>query len=147
MAYEIEKQSCYITTIICGKLNFDDNCDILNVLREFRENIIQRDCKYCDILLEYDMIGPKIADMIKGDKDTDKDVWQLIYNGYLLPTANLIMKTRYDEAILRYKRMINILKKHYGISESLDEIIGNYDIIIGEHGKVKFIERKENFNI
>ena len=145
MAYEIQSSSCYITTIICDKLNRGDDCSVLNTLRIFRDNVIQRDCKYCEILLEYDAIGPKLAEMIKNDKDADKDIWQLIYNGYLSPIACLIVGKRYDEAVLRYKRMVNVLKKHYGINESLDEIIMNYDFLHCEPGKVKFIEQRGEF--
>ena len=103
---------------------------------------MQRNCKYCGLLFEYDVIGPKIAKMIKDDKDTDYETWQMIYNCYLLKIANLVEERKYDNAVSVYKRMINVLKGHYGINESIDEIIMNYDMTQGGHGKVKLIERK-----
>lgn len=67
--------NCYITTIVCDKLGLEDDCSVLNTLREFRDNVMQQNFKYCKILFEYDVIGPKISEMIKNDTDTDKELW------------------------------------------------------------------------
>lgn len=139
MSYEI--RSCYIAAMICNKLNLSDDCEVLNTLRDFKNNVMQRDYKYCVLLFESDIIEPKIAKMINDDKDTEYETWQMIYNCYLLQTANLIEGGKYDQAVFMYKRMINVLKDHYRINESIDEIIMNFDFTQGGHGRVKLIER------
>ena len=52
---------CYITTMICDVLGKEDTCEALEVLRSFRNDVLQKDEKYAPILYEYDVVGPKIA--------------------------------------------------------------------------------------
>jgi len=132
---------CYITTIVCNKLGLEDDCSVLNTLRSFRDNVMQQNCKYCKILFEYDVIGPKMAEMIKQDVSTDLELWTQIYNFYLVPTANYVNDQNYDEAVNRYKEMVNALKEYYGIKEEITEIAKGYDIAQGGHGKLKFLQQ------
>jgi len=136
-----QSSGCYITTIICDKLGFSDDCGVLNSLRGFRDNIMQQNCKYCKILFEYDVIGPKIAGMIKEDKNSDQELWISFYNFYLSQTANFILNQQYDDAVSRYTEMVNSLKEYYGISENIVEIAKSYDMSQGGHGKLKLLER------
>lgn len=139
---EQSSSSCYITTIICEKLGFSDDCGVLNTLRSFRDNVMQKDCKYCKMLFEYDVIGPKISEMIKNDNTSDQEVWIQFYNFYLSQTANLVNAKKYDEAVTRYTEMVNALKEYYGIKEDVQEVYKYYDMSQGGHGKVKLLERK-----
>lgn len=139
--YQVDRgsaSSCYITTIICDILGFDDDCGVLNTLRDFRKDVLQKDEKYKDLLFEYDVVGPTIADLISLEfkKEQDKEMWTQIYNFYLSPTANFILEKNYDFAIMRYKEMVNSLKDYYGINVEIhpDE---DYDYTNGGHGKVK----------
>lgn len=139
--------TCYITTIICDKLGYSDDCGVLNTLRSFRDNVMQKNCKYCGILFEYDVIGPKISEMIRNDKDSNPELWAQFYNFYLSATANFVHEEKYDEAISRYTEMISALKDYYGIQQDIVEIVKDYDMSQGGHGKVKILERKEEFDI
>lgn len=132
---------CYITTIICDKLGLEDDCPVLNTLRDFRNNALQKNCKYFKILFEYDVIGPKIAEMIKNDSDTDKELWIQIYNFYLSATANFHRNGKTDEAVQRYEEMVVSLKEYYGIKEEITEIAKGYDASQGGHGKLKLLEQ------
>ena len=102
---------------------------------------MQQNCKYCKILFEYDVIGPKIAGMIKEDKNSDQELWISFYNFYLSQTANFILNQQYDDAVSRYTEMVNSLKEYYGISENIVEIAKSYDMSQGGHGKLKLLER------
>jgi len=137
-----QSSGCYITTIVCEKLGYSDDCGVLNSLRGFRDNVMQKNCKYCKTLFEYDVIGPKIAGMIQNDKDTDQELWISFYNFYLLQTAMLVNENKYEEAISRYTEMVNSLKDYYGIKEEILEVAYDYDMINGGHGKMKIRERK-----
>lgn len=139
---EQSSSSCYITTIICDKLGYSDDCGVLNILRGFRDNVMQKNCKYCKTLFEYDVIGPKIAEMIKQDNEKDEELWANFYNFYLLQTASLVTEEKYDEAVSRYTEMVNALKEYYGINEDIVEITKDYDMSQGGHGKLKLLERK-----
>ena len=132
---------CYITTIICDKLGFDDDCVVLNTLRDFRNNTLQKNCKYFPILFEYDVIGPKIAEMIKNDTATDQELWVQIYNFYLSATANFHREGKTDDAVKRYQEMVVALKEYYGIKEQITEIAKGYDASQGGHGIVKLLHQ------
>ncbi len=129
---------CYITTIICNVLGYDDDHVILNTLRNFRNSVLQKDSKYLPLLMEYDSIGPIIANCIQHEYQETKEteMWVNFYNFYLSPITNLVMEDKKEEAISRYTEMVNTLKEYYGIID-LQETIPNYDISQGGHGKIK----------
>ena len=66
---EDSTSGCYLTTIVCSVLAKEDDNKVLNSLRNFRDNTLQKNEKYYDILKAYDIIGPKISDNINQDKD------------------------------------------------------------------------------
>lgn len=133
---------CYITTIICDVLGYDDDCNVLNILRTFRNDVMQKDSRYMYLLLEYDVLGPSIASFIKKEYETtnDKELWIKFYNFYLLPTASYISSGEYNNAIDRYKEMVEALKEYFGLVDSKLSA-ENYDYTIGGHGKIKIIEQ------
>ena len=125
---------CYITTIVCDMLGFDDKCNILETLRKFRKNVMQTSSENKEILYEYDTVGPKISKSIK--EDNDLELVNGILDFYILPTVNLIKKHNYKEAVLRYKNMTSSLENYYGI-EYNGEVPTNYDYKNGGHGYQK----------
>lgn len=142
-----QSSSCYITTIVCDVLGLEDDCGVLNILRDFRDNVMQKDNKYLPLLLEYDVIGPKIASSIKEEyeKTNDKEMWILFYNFYLLPTANFVNEKKTEEAITRYTEMVVALKEYFGLQEmNLDKFIEDYNMTTGGHGKMICLEKKCN---
>lgn len=46
---------CYITTIMCNILGFDNNNYYLNTLRKFRNDYLQKNKKYLPILVNYEL--------------------------------------------------------------------------------------------
>lgn len=134
---------CYITTIICDVLGYADDCMVLDKLRFFRNNVMQKDSKYASILLEYDTIGPDIAYFIRKEyeESSDREIWIQFYNFYLQPTANYIADGQFDNAVNRYKEMVTSLKDYFGLKD-YNPIISNYDYTHGGHGKIKLLEEK-----
>ena len=137
--YKNKKQSsngCFITTIICDILGMEDNTSILNTLRSFRDNILQKDEKYQDILYQYDSIGPIISDSLKEEfvGNEDKEIPNAMLDYFILPTVELINNKKYDEAIIKYSKMVNSLKEYSCINDI--EKTDNYDYKKGGHGKV-----------
>lgn len=124
--------SCYITTVVCNILGYSDDCGVLNSLRNFRNNVMQKDEKYTKTLYEYDTVGPKIARKLQEEKDVE--LATALYNFYLLPTALLVQDKKYDEAVTRYEEMTTGLKDAFGIEDV--EVLENYDISKGGHGLV-----------
>ena len=124
--------ACYITTMVCGRLGMDDKCDVLETLRSFRGEVLQKDEKYKDILYEYDTVGPEIA---KNLMTEDIDVIESLYKTYLTKIVGLIKLHQYDNAINRYVSMTKSLEECYGISYD-GKVSTNYDYSKGGHGKL-----------
>lgn len=138
-----DSSSCYITTIICDVLGFEDDCSILNTLRYFRDNTMQKDIKYLPLLLEYDVIGPQIANNIQREYSNTKDIelWTQFYNFYLVQTANLIKENKQEEAVNCYIEMVSSLKEYFALENvNLKNMTNEYDISIGGHGKLKILK-------
>lgn len=127
--------SCYITTIICHILGYDDNMGDLEDLRLFRQNVLQKDEKYSDLLYEYDQVGPYISMYLYNDYmfNKDKEFPILLYNFYIQPTVRYIRDKKYDEAILRYKELTNMLEDYYSIDKNINKP-SDYDFKNGGHG-------------
>lgn len=136
--YGYEGSPCYITTMMCGILGFEDNCEILNTLRSFRNDVMQKDEKYKDMLFEYDTVGPEIARNLYDEftNNQDKELVINMFNFYIQPTALLIKENKYDEAVERYSEMTNALKDYYGLTTK-EKMPSDYDYKNGGHGKVK----------
>ena len=136
--YSDGNNGCYITTIVCDLLGFDDNCPVLETLRKFRKDVLQTNPKYKDILYEYDIVGPQIAKNLMKDYafDEDKEIPKALYDFYILPTVSLINEGRNTEAIKRYTQLTEGLIDTYGI-ERVKEIPNDYDYTKGGHGVKK----------
>ena len=92
---------CFITTVVRDILGKKDDDKLLNNLRGFRDNILQKDKKYAEILQDYDNIGPRIADCLWCDKDA-KQMAKGIYNTALVPINQMIINKEYDKACEKY---------------------------------------------
>lgn len=142
--YSIEHSSsggCYLTTMICDILGYNDNNEYLNTMRTFRNNILQKEDKYKPLLIEYDIIGPKISKVLNNDP-LKNSIALFYFNKFILPITNLIKNNKKEEAINSYIVMTNNLKNFYGISNTISSIeIDAVDINESGHGiyKVKKI--------
>jgi len=130
--------SCFITTVVCNILGYDDNCFVLESLRDLRDKYMQpnEDCK--KDLYDYDTVGPQIAEILDNDYNESKDttVANELYLKYILPAAIEAKQDRPNNAITIYKRMTNMLKETYNIKTN-EELLEEYDQTKGGHGYIK----------
>ena len=137
-----ESSGCFITTVVCQILGHNDNQPVLNNLRNFRDNVLQKDNQYEEILKEYDFIGPIIADCIINDPDREH-LAQAIYSGGLLGINQNIIEGNYDNAVYNYKKLTEYLKVRYKLEKQCAELKANnygctnYDQTKGGHGKIR----------
>lgn len=126
---------CYLTTMLCNILKMPDNNVYLETMRKFRKDVLQKEEKYKSILVEYDIIGPKIADALKNDYIKNEVAYYCLRD-YILPILEDIDKKWYDNAINSYIKMTNKLKRLYNIeSHTINEHeIKNADIKNSGHG-------------
>ena len=111
---EFKQSGCYITTVICDILGYNDNCETLNMLRLFRENILKCDFKYTDLLLQYDLVGPEISAHLKTMEDNYEYSLKL-YHSFLIPCVYAIKEGYVDEAVKIYKNMVTTLCETFNI--------------------------------
>ena len=114
---------CYLTTMLCNILKMKDDNIYLETMRNFRNNILQKDEKYKPILVEYDIVGPKIAKALYDDPLNTK-VAAIYFAKYIFNIKILIEDNQYNEAINMYTEMTTSLKSFYGID--------NYNITVEE---------------
>lgn len=137
--YSKDKSSdpCYLTTMMCSILKMSDDNVFLNTMRNFRKNILQNDEKYKELLVEYDIIGPKIASNLYNDPLR----YQISANAffkYIKPITKLIRENKNNEAIKSYIEMTNNLKAFYNINTTITmNMIECADIKESGHGIYK----------
>lgn len=107
---------CYITTIVCEILGQPDNSPILNALRVFREEVLKKDKKYHNLLCEYDIVGPVIADAIRNSLKPEV-FSKFLLETYIEPTVDCVLDKKYELAVMIYKYMVEQLKSLIGIED------------------------------
>lgn len=129
-------EGCYITTIIVHTLGLGDKHKTITTIRNFRNNYLQKNIIYKKLLLEYDLLGPTIADSIEKDNNKIK-LSKNIYNNYLIKIENDITNKNYEKAIVKYLNMTEILRLYYGINNVDITNENTSDITSLGHGKPK----------
>ena len=118
---------CYITTMVCNILGYEDNCSLLSLLRKFRENVLKCDFRYYQLLIQYDMIGPMLSKAIL-DKEDNYSYALHMCNDFLLPCASLIKEGMLDGAVEVYKNMVQSLSEDFNIVIPEPKRSANYEI-------------------
>lgn len=133
-----DNSSCYITTIVSDILGYQDKGYVLNMLRNFRNNYLQKDNNYKELLVEYDIIGPMLAKDINNSPNKQEIAYNL-YENILKNVVIEIEKGNNKEAIRLYKAMTYGLKVCFGYAnKTIDPAItANQNIALAGHGKVK----------
>lgn len=136
--YTPSSSTCYITTIVCHILGNRDDCAELEQLRKFRNEVMQPNEEYREMLYEYDAVGPQIAGHLYQEyvDSHNKEFATQLFNSYIQPTAHLVSIGNYEEAVSRYQKMTKDLEECYGIIPP-EKVAENYDAKQGGHGKVK----------
>lgn len=112
------KGGCYLTTIINNILGYPDNGYALDTLRKFRNEYMLNHPETYHILIEYDIIGPQIADALKNDP-ISVYIAKMHYENNIMPIVNLIEYGQYEIAILKYQNMTNQLRNYYHIDDTI----------------------------
>lgn len=135
-----ESSGCFLTTIVCDSIGLQDNNPVLNTLRAFRNNILQQNPIYYDILKYYDSIGPVIAKKISEDKEKSK-LSKYLYSSILIPICNYISINNYEEAITKYEAMTLSLINYYGLKKQYNSIEFKNDFIPEKSGHGRILKK------
>lgn len=106
----------YIVSAICKILGLSDNYECVSLLHNFRVNVLEKDTRYDDMLAEYDIVGPVIANLLKSDCES-KELCKKLLQVYLIKVLELIKNGDNEEALNKYIDMVNLLRDIYGIKD------------------------------
>lgn len=131
--YSSNTSGCYLTTMICNILGYDDSCYYLNTLRKFRE-INKYNINYQQLFLIYDIYGPLIARNLQNDSNNKKVAFNMICT-YINEACLKVINNEDEEAKKIYIEMTNYLANLYGISISYNELPNEFNIDDLGHGR------------
>lgn len=142
----LSSSGCYITTMVCAILGYPDNNYYLNTLRSFRDNYMKKNSNCIPMLLEYDVVGPKISTLLEQDKFNGYKLSYYYFEIYIKKSVKFIEEKNYDAAIKTYQDMTYNLINFYSINPQPIHInIDEIDSSCLGHGKVrKLIKKKQN---
>lgn len=143
---------CFITTVTCNILNKADDNEVMNGLRKFRDEVLQKDEKYEEILKNYDVVGPIIATKLYNDENREK-IAETIYEHVLTPISKMVKEEKNDEAVEAYYQMTLLFINYYGLKHPYNYIAehdfgyqeGEFNQKTAGHGKKskKYIKEQE----
>ena len=141
---------CFITTVTCNILGKNDNDPVMDALRKFRDEVLQKSGEYDSVLKLYDKVGPTLSCKLFHDKDRDEKAAKLYSK--LGEFAEVASKGEHTLAAKRYIMMTLRLVSEYGMQENYrylrDKNFGyqddEFNRKVAGHGKkiVKTIENK-----
>ena len=114
---------CFITTASCNILGKDDNDDVLDCLRSFRDEVLQKDKKYENVLKLYDSIGLMLSCYMNHDKSRDEIANEVYLR--LIRLCDLIKDKKYDDAVNNYVIMTLKLVSKYNLQRKYRQIRNN----------------------
>ncbi|MBR3161888.1 MAG: hypothetical protein IKF19_04075 [Bacilli bacterium] len=150
-----KRENTHIIKQLAGFIKEKDDIDmLLNNFRGFRDNVLQNDSKYDDVLMSYDTVGPVISNCIIND-DNRIDMARGLYENALIRINKLIKCEQYDEACEAYYIMTLFLINYYRLKHPYNQLVdNNYGYIEDEfdrktagHGKRKVLVINNKNNI
>ncbi len=105
----------YIVSAIFDQCGLSDKYECVSLLHNFRVNVLDKDPRYNNILAEYDIDGPKIAEELMNDADS-KEISKKLIQVFLVRVLDKIKEGKNDEALELYLEMVNFLKQIYAVS-------------------------------
>lgn len=132
---------CFVTTVTCGVLGKDDHDPVMDALRKFRDEVLQKSEEFDSVLKLYDKVGPTLACRLFHDKDRDEKAAKLYEKlGEFAEAAN---KGEHTLAAKRYIMMTLRLVADYGMQKDYRALRdnnfgyqeGEFDRKVAGHGK------------
>ena len=109
---------CYITTAVCHILGYEDDCQILETLRGFRDNYMKQQEDCLPLLEDYNVVGPMIGDKLFDDENCE-NVASVLFNIFIKGAIEAIEDQEYDDAVNLYLNMTETLMDYYDIDKGL----------------------------
>ena len=129
IAWSIVERSCmnngykcsnyYVSTATGVILKKDSHDSVLDNVRSLRDNYMEKNENYKDLLDMYDILGPSVAKCMEEDKNKETTATK-VYS-ILSRISKLISKEEIDKAVNYYTQMVGVLIKKYDLGEFYGE--------------------------
>lgn len=107
-----KKKLCYITTAVCQNLQKGEDCEELQLIRDFRDGYLSSTEDGREWIVEYYDIAPTLVKRIAKDAEAQaKYIW--LWNYYIAPCVVFIKDGKYEDCKERYCEMVERLKREY----------------------------------
>jgi hypothetical protein len=111
-SYSSNNSDCFITTATLLSLGKPDNCEELNIFRNFRDCWLLKQNDGPVLISEYYVLAPKIVLEI-GKRSDNKDIYSRLWKNKIKPCLDLIKSRQYDEAKSIYCSTVIDLKNEF----------------------------------
>ena len=102
----------YVVSAIFDKLGLSDDYESIALLHSFREEYLEKNEKYKKFLGMYDLEGPKMAQFIMEDEESEELCRNIVQN-VLVHVLDCIKNGDNEKAMDYYIQMLSILKLRY----------------------------------
>lgn len=102
------RKLCYITTAVCDELGYEDDCEALTLLREFRDGYLASIKGGSEMIEQYYEEAPAMVCKINTTKDKGR-IYRGLYEEYINPCVNMIKEDRLEDCLNHYKNMVQEL--------------------------------------
>lgn len=103
---------CFITTAVMKHMadQFDDNCDELTTLRNFRDTYLAKLPEGPELIQQYYETAPELVIKVSTRSDA-APIWNTLHRHFISPAVTQIKEGKNEEAFNTYVNMINWLKE------------------------------------
>ncbi len=108
-----EFEDCFLTTACVYHRGLPDDCDELQGLRRFRDEVLIKSEEGIRLVKEYYEIAPPIVKAISASPHKDV-VFEGIYSDMILPTLRFIETGNPEAAVSHYKNYTLMLRESFG---------------------------------
>lgn len=103
----------HVVSAVLQLLDCTDDALGIKALHDFRVDVLEKDSRFADVLQVYDVVGPFLANRLLHNPNAVL-FSSVLVKRWLKPINLQVEEGEYDEAILKYARMIDSMAKHYG---------------------------------
>jgi hypothetical protein len=115
---------CFITTAICESLDKPDDCEELQILRDFRDNVMRKDASMSADIQQYYEIAPQVVEEIDR-RPNKKGIYKRMREEYLIPAVEAIKNGDNKAAYEIYRGMLRVAVEE--LDKSTPDVVSSGD--------------------
>ena len=103
---------CYITTACVKAASLPEDCEVLQTLRDFRDNHIRNLPNGSRLIQAYYDTAPQIVAAIER-KPNSNDLFKRLFDTEIVPTVEMVRQGDYDLALKKYAAIVTELRQEH----------------------------------